>query len=192
MSSFYAALKNIERITPWVKVKNMDFGKDIINPALMLAISRLKENNSLENQNKLAAEAINARYIVPCVMRFKPGTEKEKVRNVGNTTPSFPLVTGPDEKNYLLAFTDMEEVKKWKDEPGQNVMIMRFDDLADLVLNEKSSCQGFVLNIAGARVTFQQEVIQNIIINRDQAIKDGKLREMTKEEREAYDKGEEN
>ena len=59
-------------------MKQMD--NDIINPALMLAISRMKENNNTATQNKMVEEAMNARFLVPCVVKFKPGTRLNEIR----------------------------------------------------------------------------------------------------------------
>ena len=130
-------------------MKQMD--NDIINPALMLAISRMKENNNTATQNKMVEEAMNARFLVPCVVKFKPGTEKEVERNPGNTIVNFNMMKTTSDDMYFIAFTDMGELKKWQDNENQNVMVMSFDDLAGLVLNE------------------------TIIANRDRAIAEGKL-----------------
>lgn len=149
---------------------------DIINPALMLAISRMKEHNNKDTQNKMVEEALNARFLIPCEMHFAPGTEKEKKRTPKNTFPNINLIKTTDGKVYFMAFTDMGELKKWQDKDGQNVLVMGFDDVAGLAMNPKSNAEGFVINPVTSNVVFQNPMIKNIIQNRDQAIKDGRIR----------------
>lgn len=136
---------------------------DIINPALMLAISRMKEDNNLITQNKMIAEAVKARYIVPCDMQMKEGTEEEKVRNSENTRMAFNMVKTTTDETYFVAFTDLEELKKWKDLNRQNVVVMDFKQLADLVIRAKDRSFGFVLNPATTNVTFRKNIIENIL-----------------------------
>jgi hypothetical protein len=161
-----------------------DMEQDVINPALMLAISRMKEHNNNDTQNRMVEEALNARYLVPCVINMAPGTEQETTRTRENTTTSICMIQSTDEKLYFMAFTDMGELKKWQDNENQNVMIMGFDKLADITLHSNSKAEGFVINPATTNVVFQKHVIEMIIRNRDKAIAEGKLRVMTEKEAE--------
>mgnify|MGYP002623769657 CR=1 FL=1 len=90
-----------------------DIGNDIINPALILAISRMKEHNTVETQTKMAAEAMKSRFLIPCTMVIKPGTEKEEKRNAKNTRPQFTMVKTDSGELYFPTFTDIDELKKW-------------------------------------------------------------------------------
>ena len=89
---------------------------DIINPALMLAISRMRENNNLVTQNKMIAEALNARFLVPCVIQVRPGTEQEAKRNADNTMVHFNMLQTKEKEKFFIAFTDIGELKKWQDD----------------------------------------------------------------------------
>lgn len=158
--------------------------KDIINPALMLAISRMKENNNLETQNKMVEEAMNARFLVPCMMKLKPGTEKEEKRTPKNTIVNFNMMKTTTGDTVFIAFTDMGELKKWQDNENQNVMVMGFDDLAGLVLNSQGKAAGFSVNPTTSNVAFRKEVIETIIANRDKAIAEGRLVKVSGEQAE--------
>lgn len=149
---------------------------EIINPALMLAISRMKENNNLITQNKMIGEALKARFLVPFDMQFKEGTETEKVRNSSNTNMAFNLVKTTNDEIYFIAFTDMGELKKWRDNDKQNVMIMSFDEVAGLVQRAKEKTAGFVLNPATTNVTFRKNIIDNIMISRNKAMEQEKIK----------------
>ncbi len=168
-----------------------ELGNEIINPALMLAVSRMKENNNLHTQNKLAEEALRAKFLVPCKVQMKPGTEQEANRTPKNTSVQFNLLKTTEGDIYFMAFSDMGELKKWQDIENQNVMVMGFDDLAGLVLNENSNAKGFVLNPATSNVVFQKQLISNIIINRDRAAQKEKDKELTPEEHKEEQKEDE-
>lgn len=156
---------------------------DIINPALMLAISRMKENNNLDTQNRMVEEALNARFLVPCVVHLKPGTEKETKRTPANTVVNFNMVKSTEGIMFFIAFSDMGELKKWQDNENQNVMVMSFDELANLVQGAGEQSNGFVLNPMTSNVVFQKKIIANIIANRDKAVKEGKIVQVHPEQR---------
>lgn len=158
---------------------------EIINPALMLAISRMKENNNPDTQNRMIEEAMNAKFLVPCIMQLKPGTEAESRRDPGNTIVNFRMLKDPNDKLFFMVFTDMDEFQKWEDNDKQNVMVLGFDNLAAMVANEKSDTGGFVINPSSTNIVFRKEVIRNIVANRDKAIAEGKIVRMTAEEAKA-------
>ena len=162
------------------------FEDEIINPALMLAISRMKENNNPDTQNKMVQEAMNAKFLVPCIMQFKPGTEEEPRRDPGNTVVNFRMLKDPNDKLFFMVFTDMEEFQKWEDNDKQNVMVLGFDNLASMVASEKSDTGGFVINPSSTNIVFRKEGIKNIVVNREKAIAEGKIVRMTGEEARAF------
>lgn len=157
----------------------MEHQEEVINPALMLAISRMKENNNLITQNKMIEEALHARFLVPCTVQAKPGTEQETTRNPENTQMNFSMVKNPEGISYFMAFTDTGEAEKWKEFNKQKVlfMIMSFDDLADLIRRAGDQSNGFVLNPGTTNVTFQKHIIAEVIVNRNKAIAEGKLKD---------------
>lgn len=157
----------------------MEHQEEVINPALMLAISRMKENNNLITQNKMIEEALHARFLVPCTVQPKPGTEQETTRNPENTQMNFSMVKNPEGISYFMAFTDTGEAEKWKEFNKQKVlfMIMSFDDLADLIRRAGDQSNGFVLNPGTTNVTFQKHIIAEVIVNRNKAIAEGKLKD---------------
>lgn len=56
-------------------------------------------------------------------------------------------------------------------------MIMSFDDLADLIRRAGDQSNGFVLNPGTTNVTFQKHIIAEVIVNRNKAIAEGKLKD---------------
>ena len=136
---------------------------DIVNPALILAISRMRENNTSETRNKMLLEALNARFLVPFSMKMKPGTEKDPKRTQENTTINFNMLKNDKNEMYFIAFTDAGELEKW------------FDDLAHLVHQNEKDIYGFILNPNSTNVGFRRDVIDSVLKMRDQAIAEGKM-----------------
>lgn len=159
----------------------MEHLEEIINPSLMLAISRMKENNNLITQNKMIEEALHARFLVPCLVQPKAGTEQESNRTSENTQMNFCMVKNPEGIAYFMAFTDKGEAEKWKEFHKRKVifMIMSFDDMGELIRNAGEQSNGFVLNPATTNVTFQKHIIAEVIVNRNKAIAEGKIKETT-------------
>lgn len=145
---------------------------DIINPALMLAISRMKEKKSIEAQNKMIEEALKAKFLVPCMIQAKPGTEKDAHRTAANTVPIINTIRTTDGKMYFMVFSDIGELKKWKDNARQNVFVMTFDKIAGLVLSPKSNAEGFVINPVTSNVVFQKNMIAGIMAKQEKELKE--------------------
>ena len=87
-------------------------GNDIINPALILAISRMRENDNPTTRGKMLQEATRARFLVPCEMKFALGTEGDPRRTPDNTIVNFNMLKTTEGTLYFMAFTDMDELKK--------------------------------------------------------------------------------
>lgn len=142
---------------------------DIINPALMLAISRMKEQKSVDAQDKMIEEALKANFLVPCIIQIKPGSESDSQRTTANTVPIINTIMTTDNKMYFMAFTDIGELKKWKDNKKQGVLVMTFEKIAGLILNPKSNAEGFVINPATSNVVFQRKMIEAILSKQNNA-----------------------
>ncbi len=138
----------------------------------MLAISRMKEQKSIEAQDKMIEEALKARYLVPCIMQIKPGTENETRRTSANTIPIINTIRTTDNKMYFMAFTDIGELKKWKDNEKQSVLAMTFDGLAKFILNPQSNAEGFAINPFTSNVVFQKNMITAILEKRNSKAKE--------------------
>lgn len=135
----------------------------VINPTLMLAISRMKEDDNKETQKKMIDEAFKAKFLVPCVIQMKPGTEQEQKRDTTNTQVNFNMLKTQGGQMYFIAFTDMDSLKQWQDIPNQNGMIMTFEDIADMVLRAGDKAEGFVLNPITTNMAFHKITLANIM-----------------------------
>ena len=64
----------------------------VINPVLMLAISRMRENDTPETREKMLKAMLEAKFLVPCLIQMKPGTETETKRDTTNTVVNFNML----------------------------------------------------------------------------------------------------
>lgn len=153
----------------------------IINPVLMLAISRMRENDNAETREKMVEAMVEAKFLVPCLIQMKPGTEQETQRDTTNTVVNFNMLRTQAGQMYFMIFTDIGSLKKWQDIPNQNGMVMTFDDVADLVLRAGDKAAGVVLNPQTTNLAFQSGMIAEIMKNRESVQAEGAVQATTPE-----------
>lgn len=128
----------------------MDNPNDIKNPELIMAMKLLRETNNEENMLKVLTAILNAKLILPV-----NGEIKDKMQ--------FHAVAGNDGKIYQVVYADTYSFNEAFGAANQNGLVATFMDLADLVINEKSKVNGFVLNPGKEEVIFGQEMIQAVV-----------------------------
>jgi len=131
--------------------------KTVINPFFVHAMQQMNEDCSLENQNKMVSAMMEAHLLTP-VMR----QEREKAE-VGRPNLRMNFLSIKDKKGdpYILAFTDLVELKKWSKGKETDRMIMEFDDYARLLAPKGVPFKGFVIN----------PFSENIVVSKAMAMK---------------------
>lgn len=152
------------------KIPQIDPKKTLTNPAMKKAIEDARADNSPQNRTAVVNEMLRSTFLIPVQVGFDgapPKPDKDgKVALPKNTKVTFPLLTSNDQTRYFMAFTDWDELHKWRKTPGQQTMMLRFDDYARLVEgNEKVS--GFVINPFSGNVRFERKNIEFIKRQRD-------------------------
>lgn len=79
---------------------------------------------------------LRATFLVPVQVGIagkppKPGRDGRMP--LPQTKISFALLSTTDKRQYFMAFTDWDELHKWRKDPAQQTMMMRFDDYATLL-----------------------------------------------------------
>ena len=136
----------------------------VSNPKLIEAINAMRENFSPETQNTTINAALRGTFYVPAIIEKK----KEIVANADNEVKfeekpkaRFLLIKKPDGDTFFPAFTDEDELAKFKsNEPYQRVK-MRFGDIAMLV-EQVTTIKGFVINPMSHNLPFTREMLENI------------------------------
>lgn len=137
----------------------LDLNQPIENPELVRAMNLFLLDQRMENAKKLSAQVNKGVFLVPIVLpdgaqELKPGDKLEQVEI------TYQLIThkatGSD---YLMAFTDREELHRWSSEKVP-ALVCFFDDLKHAVLTSKGQCKGFVINPVSQGITITAEEME--------------------------------
>lgn len=161
-----------------------DVNQSIQNDKLVKAMEELHNNNCSQTQNKMIDEVMRARFVSPVLMENVPDTEgmQGKVTLGKDTNISFQLIENTEGGHFFLAFTDWDELRKWRKVDGQQTMLLTFDDLAVISTNAGKNAGGFVINPFGANIVFRQELIETLVhlkAERDEKIRIANLADAT-------------
>lgn len=123
---------------------------NITNPELIMAMGLLKSESNDENMLKVLTAAVPAKFILPV-----EGEIGAKVR--------FHAVTGSDGKIYQVVYADTYSFNQAFGASNQNGIVAGFMDLADLVVNQQSKVDGFVINPGKEEIVFGKEMISAVV-----------------------------
>lgn len=123
---------------------------NITNPELILAMALLKKEPTEENMLKVLTAAVSAKFILPV-----DGQISEKVR--------FHAVTASDGKIYQVVYADTLSFNEAFGAAAQNGIVASFMDLADLVVNQQSKVNGFVLNPGKEEIVMGNDMISAVV-----------------------------
>jgi len=140
-----------------------DVSKPVTNPSLVAAIQKAREDSTAEAWAGMVREAAKARFITPVDISPVPEGEGGKRLLKGKTSFSLHVLEDPEShQKYYMAFTDWEELEKWRSKPGQRVLILTFEDYARMVLDGKLNMGGFIVNPYGGNVVFHRAMIEAV------------------------------
>lgn len=131
---------------------------DITNPSLVEAMENLKIDDTDDTRNAFINAMINASFIVPAII--DPVPEGNVIPE--GTTISLYSMKSKDDKSFLIAFTDMEELKKWKNQEIKQTVINRFQDIKGIVLKQDANYQGFLINPFNQNIAINKPLIEQI------------------------------
>lgn len=139
--------------------------KPIRNDKLIDSINKAKEDPSQENTVRMLNEVIRAKLLAPISLDHDPVVEGEDGQVVleKDTTISFELIKSNADELYYPVFTHGEELRKCSGEKNQHSMLVNFEDLANMILNQGKAVRGFVINPMGENICFTSEMIEGMI-----------------------------
>ena len=137
----------------------------IRNDVLLESIKKAKEDASQENTVKMLNQVVRAKFLAPISLDKGPSVEGEDGQVVleKDTTVSFELIKAQNGDLYYPVFTHGEELRKCSTEKNQHSMIVNFEDLANIILNQGKAVRGFVINPMGQNICFTSEMIEGMI-----------------------------
>ena len=176
--------------------------KTISNERLISLIKAFKEDQTDENWNKVLGEIVmNAQFLMPARLNphaAPPGAGDLAEMQAGARL-QFIMITTTDNQRFFLAFTDLNELRKWQVVENQQVVLMNFDSYASLILKDENIA-GFVINPFGENLALNRKVVQHLktrkeillkghaqqVVKKDKAIQSAFLMEMQREDMESY------
>lgn len=143
----------------------------IDNTRLTDAIKIMKEEKTKESQSIMLGEMMNSKFLNPTTLNVVPDKEGKINIPVG-TKISFYTIVSTDKKKFAMAFTDNSELNKWyeanlkggaaPEKLSKNSAVMGFMEYAEIILNEKSDLDGFVINPYNENIVFNKEQIASL------------------------------
>lgn len=118
----------------------MDINKPITNPKLLEIIREMKQG--AQKEEFFWEEIYKSNFL--CPINIKEGNQK----NVLNKETYLNLVSIKDEKNnnFLIAFTDWQELRKWQKNKNQKALILTYEKFQEIISKNKNLYQGLVIN----------------------------------------------
>ena len=130
------------------------------NNKLIELINQMKEEKTLELQNKVISEVLKSRFMCPVILEDAPkGGGKVNINK--DTKIQLCIIKTTDGKNYLIAFTSDKEVNKWQKQQKQQSLIYTFEDYA-MVTTKNANLDGFIIDPKGCNLVFTKEMINEI------------------------------
>lgn len=120
----------------------------IENKELADLLNKIKEDPSEENMIALLKCAAGSTFLVPVT-----GSE-------GNY--SFHAISGKDSKRYIVVYSDSDSFEEGHKGRQQGGVLAGFEDLIDVVLEEKMGLDGFVINPGMQEVLFGKDMLSLI------------------------------
>lgn len=128
----------------------VDVNKPVENPGLVRAMENYSAAGDSAAENALLAAIQAANYLVvldkPLEIEDVDGTGTGTVKK--GTVIGIRMIEDAQGNRYNFAFTDWTELTKWSGKPASETqtLVMPFSDVAAMVLNERASCAGIIIN----------------------------------------------
>ena len=140
-----------------------DMKKPIENPELVEALAALHQENTPQNQGRVLELVLHhAVLLAPAVVTPPPQAQQGGTAAADQKTAiQFQLITTKDGRPFFPAFTDWEELRKFSKLKEQRVVMLRFDNYAEMVLKDDRTA-GMVINPLGLSLTLDRKSLENM------------------------------
>lgn len=140
-----------------------DMKKPIENPELVAALAALHQENTPQNQGRVLELVLHhAVLLAPAVVTPPPQPQQDgEAVMEQKTSIQFQLITTKDGRPFFPAFTDWEELRKFSKLKEQRVVMLRFDNYAEMVLKDDRTA-GMVINPLGLSLTLDRKSLENM------------------------------
>jgi hypothetical protein len=140
----------------------VDINKPIENFQLLEKLERLKTNNDSQSEYEFFEELMASKLLSPVTEDSLMGVRGgEAVLEKGEKI-KFIYLSDEKGNNYIPAFTDWNEFKKWNDSTSIKALILSFLDYKALITEGNNLPHGFVLNPFGDNIVFDKNLAQEV------------------------------
>ncbi len=136
----------------------------VTNPELIAAIRAASEDASAD-PGRMSQALFRARLLVPVsVRRTVPAAPENSART--KETVLYQMIRNSAKQQFLLAFTDMAELRKWRSSPDRQAAVLSFEECAALVLGG-SGVRGIAIDPLGINRIVTRETIRQLMRSRE-------------------------
>lgn len=147
----------------------MEINKSVANPMLVGAIELMKAEDTPEHRSLFMEEVKKANFLAPVIISPAPEQDDQGIFHLQpNSQIQFPMLKAPDGKQFFMAYTDMSELKRWKDEENQQTFLMKLTDYAQMMFQKddqgrENPSAGFVINPFGGNMAITKELVKILL-----------------------------
>ena len=131
----------------------MNINEVVENQRLKELLKKIDEDNSPELENEILEEIIMKVNFLSYI------NSNELESTFGNI--NFNVLKTDDDKTYLPAFTDLEELSKWGIPEKMNTITLNFDDYVEIIL-DNDNIDGLVINPFGDYYIIPKEGLKDL------------------------------
>jgi len=133
----------------------------VTNPELVAAIEAVRANCNAETKATIVNCLTEAHFLSPVSITppLEPSIDGKSTLRKDTAIGFFALSSANGE--FLPAFTDWEELRKWRNDPNEQTLITTYDDLCALI-EKGSNYAGFSINPYGHNFLVTREMIQQL------------------------------
>lgn len=146
--------------------------KPITNPMLCGTMELLQAEDTPEHRKMFIDELVRARYLAPVVVTPTPQPDANgALMLTSEHKVELPLLAGQDGNHFLMAFTDIDALKKWNPDPNQQTFGFEFSDYAEMLFRtnkdgKTNPAVGIVINPFGNSFFVSKKMVAKVMISR--------------------------
>jgi len=139
----------------------------ITNPALVQAMDAMKQERNQKTEVTFVNHLKAARFLVPANVQ----TEQQAVADANGNMQivdqpkiSFVLFNNAEGQKYFPLFTDIGELRKWKESNNHQLAAISYRDLCEFMKrNPENNIHGAVVNPFGQNIMIPEESLHKIL-----------------------------
>lgn len=166
------------------KPNTEDINEPVNNPRIQGLMRQAAGNPTEEIMNLVYEElAMNARFLSVMMLSKEP-VQKEDGTAVfeQDSVMQLPLLTAPDGGKFYPAFTDWNELSKWREILEPKTLLLNFDDYVALTLRNED-IKGMVINPFSENMMVERPLLEHLRQKKDMLLHGKTVQQIDKNEK---------